>query len=61
MDKLRSESHTQAQQAFNVSLNTEEVRFLEYRLEVVRYWPESERKQAVLEGIALRLRSFVLQ
>ena len=60
MDMLRSDSSAQDQPAFNVSLNTEEARFLEYRLEVIRYWPESERKQAVLEGIALRLRSLGL-
>ena len=32
-----------------------DVRFLEYRLEVVGSWPESPRKAATIEGIKLRL------
>jgi len=33
-----------------------ETRFLEYRLEVVRTWRESGRKQATIDAIVLRLR-----
>lgn len=32
-----------------------EIRFLEYRLEVVRLWPDSDRKQAVVEATLHRL------
>ena len=32
-----------------------EIKFLEYRLEVVASWPESGRKLATLEAIMLRL------
>jgi hypothetical protein len=32
-----------------------EIRFLEYRLEVVASWPDSARKLATLEAILLRL------
>jgi hypothetical protein len=32
-----------------------DVRFLEYRLEVVGAWPDSPRKSATIEGIKLRL------
>ncbi|MGD0297722.1 MAG: hypothetical protein ABSE86_11445 [Bryobacteraceae bacterium] len=34
-----------------------EIRFLEYRLEVVGSWPDSARKLATLEAIVLRLDS----
>ena len=32
-----------------------EIRFLEYRLEVVASWPDSARKLATIEAILLRL------
>ncbi len=32
-----------------------EIRFLEYRLEVVGSWPDSPRKLATIEAILLRL------
>lgn len=32
-----------------------EVRFLQYRLEVVESWPDSGRKRASIEAILLRL------
>jgi hypothetical protein len=32
-----------------------EIRFLEYRLEVVRSWPESPRKNATIHAILSRL------
>jgi len=32
-----------------------EIRFLEYRLEVVESWPDSGRKRASIEAILLRL------
>jgi hypothetical protein len=34
-----------------------EIRFLEYRLEVVESWPNSTRKQATIDGILNRLNS----
>jgi len=34
-----------------------DIRFLEYRLEVVGSWPDSARKAATLEAIVLRLDS----
>jgi len=34
-----------------------EIKFLEYRREVIDAWPESPRKKAAMEGIGLRLRS----
>jgi hypothetical protein len=34
-----------------------EIRFLEYRLEVVGSWPDSERKQALIDAISRRLRA----
>jgi len=34
-----------------------EIRFLEYRLEVVNQWPASARKQATLEAVTRRLAS----
>jgi len=34
-----------------------DVRFLEYRLDVIGYWPESPRKQASREAISRRLAS----
>lgn len=42
----------------NLDLHTiaqSEVRFLEYRLEVIAAWPESGRKRILMEAIALRL------
>jgi len=33
-----------------------EIRFLEYRLEVIRSWPDSARKRVALEGVIVRLR-----
>lgn len=41
--------------ATNRMLADWEVRFLEYRLEVVASWPESARKDATLQAIVLRL------
>jgi len=42
-----------------VSLHTElslaETRFLEYRLEVIGSWPDSERKRNLMDGIVGRL------
>ena len=32
-----------------------EIRFLLYRLDVVKQWPESDRKRATLEAIEMRL------
>jgi hypothetical protein len=40
---------------FRASTSQSEIRFLEYRLHVAELWPESDRKQAVIEGILLRL------
>ena len=37
------------------ALSDLEIRFLEYRREVVGSWPDSPRKFATLEGIRLRL------
>jgi hypothetical protein len=34
-----------------------EIRFLEYRLDVIDSWPDSPRKQAVAEAISRRLAS----
>ena len=34
-----------------------DIRFLEYRLEVVGSWPDSARKAATIEAIVLRLDS----
>jgi hypothetical protein len=39
----------------NRMLHDWEIRFLEYRLEVVASWPESARKDATLHAIVLRL------
>jgi hypothetical protein len=39
------------------STSASEIQFLAYRLEVVRSWPDSARKQATLEAISLRLRA----
>ena len=43
----------------SVSLHTEvaqaETRFLEYRLEVIGSWPDSERKRTLMDAIVLRL------
>ena len=36
--------------------DTWELRFLEYRLEVVGSWPDSPRKSAIMEAILGRLR-----
>ena len=38
-----------------VALEEWEIRFLEYRLEVVGSWPDSGRKLATIEAIMLRL------
>lgn len=35
-----------------------EIKFLQYRLEVVESWPESERKRVLREGILSRLTRF---
>jgi hypothetical protein len=35
-----------------------EVQFLNYRRDVVGYWPESGRKRAALEAIYFRLNGF---
>jgi len=32
-----------------------ETKFLEYRLEVVESWPDSDRKRVIIEGILARL------
>jgi hypothetical protein len=32
-----------------------EIRFLEYRLEVVQSWPDSDRRRATMEAILHRL------
>jgi len=34
-----------------------DIRFLEYRLDVIEHWPESPRKQAAREAISRRLAS----
>jgi len=39
----------------NHMLQPWEIRFLEYRLEVVRSWPESPRKAATIHAILTRL------
>ena len=39
----------------NWLLHDWEIRFLEYRLEVVASWPESPRKDATIQAIVLRL------
>ncbi|HLK22292.1 MAG TPA: hypothetical protein VKT81_25270 [Bryobacteraceae bacterium] len=39
----------------NRALHDWEIRFLEYRLEVVASWPESARKEATMQAIVLRL------
>ena len=41
----------------NKAIQQWEIRFLEYRLEVVASWPDSARKVATLEAIVLRLES----
>ncbi|HEV8041162.1 MAG TPA: hypothetical protein VGP62_19975 [Bryobacteraceae bacterium] len=41
----------------NSTLAEWDIRFLEYRLEVVGSWPDSARKLATLEAIVLRLDS----
>jgi hypothetical protein len=41
----------------NRALQEWDIRFLEYRLEVVGSWPDSARKVATLEAIVLRLDS----
>jgi hypothetical protein len=38
-----------------ILLPQSEVRFLEYRLEVVESWPDSTRKNAIIQGILMRL------
>jgi hypothetical protein len=39
----------------NLDLRQWDIRFLEYRLEVVGSWPDSARKLATIEAIMLRL------
>jgi hypothetical protein len=39
----------------NFDLRQWDIRFLEYRLEVVGSWPDSARKLATIEAIMLRL------
>jgi hypothetical protein len=41
----------------NRALQEWDIRFLEYRLEVVASWPDSARKVATIEAIELRLNS----
>ena len=41
----------------NSALQEWDIRFLEYRLEVVGSWPDSARKVATIEAIVLRLHS----
>jgi hypothetical protein len=38
-----------------MAMPTAEIRFLEYRLEVVSSWPPSARKEATIEAILFRL------
>lgn len=38
-----------------LALPESEIKFLEYRLEVVASWPESDRKRVLIEGILDRL------
>ena len=38
-----------------IRLQSWEIRFLEYRLEVVQSWPDSARKVATIEAILARL------
>lgn len=38
-----------------ILLPESEIRFLEYRLQVIESWPESTRKQAIMKGILMRL------
>ena len=42
------------------SLPASEIRFLAYRLEVARSWPESARKQVTIQAILFRLRGATL-
>ncbi len=37
-----------------------DIRFLDYRLEVIRYWPPSARKQVTVEAISRRLATIAL-
>jgi hypothetical protein len=39
----------------NIDLPESEMKFLEYRLQVVQSWPDSNRKRVILEGILCRL------
>jgi hypothetical protein len=39
----------------NIALPESEIKFLEYRLQVVETWPESIRKRVVIQGILGRL------
>jgi len=38
-----------------IALPESEFKFLEYRLQVVESWPESNRKRVIIEGILGRL------
>ena len=40
------------------SVAQSEMRFLEYRLDVIRSWPHSARKEILMEAVALRLNGF---
>jgi len=42
----------------NIALPESEIKFLEYRLQVVESWPESIRKRVNIEGILSRLNRF---
>jgi hypothetical protein len=39
----------------NIALSESEIKFLEYRLQVVEAWPDSIRKMATIQGILSRL------
>jgi hypothetical protein len=39
----------------NIALPESEIKFLEYRLQVVESWPESIRKRVIIQGILGRL------
>ena len=39
----------------NLALPESEIKFLEYRLQVVESWPDSNRKRVTIEGILCRL------
>jgi len=53
--KRKHANHKRANHKHDVTLETTEIQFLKYRLEVVASWPESGRKRAAIEAILSRL------